>query len=246
MHGEEQQDSAEDKEEYVVDGPEEGIVVMNAEEKDGKVKSTFYESAHTLETYSQCSYSACRGGRCKDRGDIENKMKKWRSRLESNATFACAVMDPYEEYKTELLELENDEPEHGGKSYMLLKLAVFVYFGVLAIMLVVLIVRRCKANKLYRMRTATPTPVTKEAPTMTKEQEANLPPQYYIKAEDDEGETMPPSAPAVVWTTNALPTYEKASELPPEYKSTPDMKTATEAWVPEEEETKEKPKDSEA
>jgi len=194
--------------------PEAGIVVLaDHEPVDGVYTSMFYDGVHTMERYSQCSYSACGGGRCRTTVDIEEKIKKWRARLESKEEFDCSVQED------KAYAYHEDHGKWRCSRYV--RLIGLPFGGIMMTLLIIFIVRRVRACKLRREQcrlaaaaaTSTPAeyayPEKQKPATLSKEEEAN----------------MPPSAPPMVWTTT-LPDYEKGSEEPPAYKSTADLQVA--------------------
>jgi len=215
--------------------PEGGIVLLaDAEPVDGVYTTMFYDSETTMKHYAQCSYSACMGKRCQSTVDIEEKMRKWRARMDNDSEFDCSVHEDYM-YATWGLNMRH---------HHFVRIMILPFVAFMITIFVIFIVRRVRACKLRReqcrsFRAANMaisqekyavTPETTEK-TMTKEEEANL----------------PPSAPPMVWTIPAwvpLPAYGKGPEMPPAYKSTADL---MEAWAKmEEDEEKKKPSDSEA
>lgn len=232
----------EDKKDDLEHLSEEGIVVMNSTATRGKTWM-FYEDQDTQAHFVQCSYSACRCAREKGAVEIEEKMRKWRARLDSQESFDCTLMDPNHEESDESYEDDDEEPH---RMHHMMKFAALGSGIVWVILLVVLMVRRCRAWKVMNAATPTPTqvyaapnapnakeveanlpPSAKEVEanlSMSKEEEANMPPVY---SQEEELANAPSSAPAVVWTTHNLPTYEGATEQPPEYKSQVDMRAMT-------------------
>lgn len=226
----------EDKKDALEHESEEGIVVMNSTATGGQ-QWMFYEDQKTQAHFVQCSYSACRCAREKGVKEIEEKMRKWRARLDSQESFDCSLMDPNHEESEEMSYYEDDDEPRNVHHF--LKMIPFLVGILFVVFLVTLLVRRCRAWKAMNAATptmvyATPTakeveanqgPSAKEVEAnMSKEEEANMPPVY---SQEEEMASAPPSAPAVVWTTSHLPTYDGATESPPEYKSQVDMRAMT-------------------